>query len=132
MRETCEFSQNKSRKVATFPKIFLSQNFIITMYIKIQIADSVYQQLVSGNKRIQGTLALSNPTEGNFNAHKKTWQHKPGMRYLKLPHGRVTVCDENVRMNLHIKREECLVPARTIEAESNMASSFIDFMEEWV
>lgn len=126
------FSKQKSRKVATFPKFFLSQNFIITMYVKIQIADSVYQQLVSGNKRIQGTLALSNPTEGNFNAHKKTWKHKPGMRYLKLPHGRVTVCDENVRMNLHIKREEHIVPARAIETESNMASSFIDFMEEWV
>lgn len=132
MRETCEFSQNIKKKGGHLPKFFLSQNFIITMYVKIQIADSVYQQLVSGTKRIQGTLALSNPTEGNFNAHKKTLQHKPGMRYLKLPHGRVTVCDENVRMNLHIKREECLVPARTIEAESNMASSFIDFMEEWV
>lgn len=124
------FSKQKAERWP--PSQILSLTKFITMYVKIQIADSVYQQLVSGNKRIQGTLALSNPTEGNFNAHKKTWQHKPGMRYLKLPHGRVTVCDENVRMNLHIKREECLVPARTIEAESNMASSFIDFMEEWV
>ena len=129
---TCEFSQNKKQKGGHLPKFFLSQNFIITMYVKIQIADSVYQQLVSGNKRIQGTLALSNPTEGNFNAHKKTWQHKPGMRYLKLPHGRVTMCDENVRMNLYIKRDESVVPARAIEAESSMASDFIDFMEEWV
>ena len=49
---------------------------------------------------------------------------------MKLPHGRISVSDESVRMNLYIKRDESIVPARAIEAESNMASGFIDFMEE--
>ena len=31
-----------------------------------------------------------------------------------------------------IKRDESVVPARAIEAESSMASDFIDFMEEMV
>ena len=51
---------------------------------------------------------------------------------MKLPHGRISVSDESVRMNLQIKRDESIVPARAIEAESSMASSFIDLMEEWV
>ena len=100
------------------------------MIVNIQISDSVYAQLLNGPKRLQGPLALANPTEGNFHAHNKTWRPKPGTKYMKLPHGRVTVNDENVRMNLYIKRDESIVPARAIEAESNMASSFIDFMEE--
>ena len=75
---------------------------------------------------------MANPTEGNFHAHNKTWRPKPGTKYMKLPHGRVTVCDENVRMNLNIRRDESVVPARAIEAESCMASDFIDFMEDLV
>ena len=102
------------------------------MEVKIQISDSAYAQLLNGTKRLQGTLALASPTEGHFHEHNKTWRPKPGTKYMKLPHGRVTMNDENVRMNIYIKRDECIVPARAIEAESNLASSFIDFMEEWV
>ena len=102
------------------------------MIVQIQISDRVYTQLLNGNKRIQGTLALVNPTEGNFNEHRREWRPKPGTRYMRLPHGRVTVNEEQVRMNLHIRRDESIVPARAIEAESGLASSFIDFMEDFV
>lgn len=100
------------------------------MEVTIQISDAVYAQLLNKNKRIQGTLALVNPTEGNFNAHNKTWRPNPDNRYLKLPHGRITVTEEKVRMNLLIKRDECIIPAQAIEAESNLASNFVEFMEE--
>ena len=73
---------------------------------------------------------MVNPIEGNFNEHNKTWRPKPGTKYMKLPHGRITVSDENVRMNLRINRDESIVPARAIEAESGLASSFVDLMEE--
>ena len=96
------------------------------MIVQIQISDSVYTQLLNGNKRIQGTLALANPTEGNFNEHRREWRPKPGTRYMRLPHGRVTVNEEQVRMNLHIRRDESIVPARAIEAESGMASGFVE------
>ena len=102
------------------------------MIVKIQISDSAYAQLLNGTKRLQGTLALASPTEGNFHEHNKTWRPKPGAKYMKLPHGRVTMSDESVRMNLQIRRDESIVPARAIEAESSMASGFIDLMEEWV
>ena len=108
-----------------------SQNSKI-MIVKIQISDSVYMQLLNGNKRVQGTLALANPTEGNFNEHQRTWRPKPGTRYMRLPHGRITVSEENVRMNLHIRRDESIIPARAIEAESSLASGFLDFMEDFV
>ena len=102
------------------------------MEVKIQISDSVYTQLLNGKKRIQGTLALANPTEGNFNEHRRDWRPKPGTRYMRLPHGRITVSEDNVRMNLHIRRDESIVPARAIETESSLASGFIDFMEDFV
>ena len=103
-----------------------------TMYITLQISDATYASLLNGTKRIQGSLALVNPNEGNFNEHQRTWKPKPGTKYMRLPHGRITVSDENVRMNLCIARDESVVPARAIEAESGMASSFVDFMEEVV
>lgn len=100
------------------------------MEVRIQISDAVYASLLNGSKRIQGTLALVNPAEGNFNEHNKTWKPKPGTKYMKLPHGRISVSDDNVRMQLSIKRDESIVPARAIEAESNLASSFVNFIEE--
>lgn len=100
------------------------------MEVRIQISDAVYAQLLNRNKRIQGTLGLASPTEGNFNAHNKTWCPNPDNRYMKLPHGRITVTEEKVRMNLHIRRDECIIPAQAIEAESNLASNFVEFMEE--
>ena len=102
------------------------------MEVRIQISDRAYAQLLNGTKRLQGTLALANPTEGNFHEHNKSWRPKLGMKYMKLPHGRITVTDEKVRMNLLISRDESVVPARAIEAESGMASSFVDFVEESV
>ena len=100
------------------------------MNVTIQLNDATYASLLNGTKRIQGTLALVNPNEGNFNEHNKTWRQKPGTKYMKLPHGRITVCDDNVRMNLHIKRDESIVPSRAIEAECDIASSFVNFLEE--
>lgn len=98
------------------------------MVVKIQISDEAYKKLLNGTKRIQGTLALVNPTEGNFNEHRRDWQPKPGTRYMRLPHGRVTVSDENVRMHLRIARDESIIPARAIEAESSIASEFIQLI----
>ena len=100
------------------------------MEVRIQISDAVYAQLLNKNKRIQGTLALASPNEGNFHEHQRTWKPTPDTRYLKLPHGRITVTDEKVRMHLLIKRDEYIIPAQAIEAESNLASNFVEFMEE--
>ena len=97
------------------------------MNVTIQISDATYASLLNGTKRIQGTLALVNPTEGNFNAHNKTWKAKPGTRYMRLSHGRVTVNDENVRMTLHISADEAnVIPSQIILDESEQASDFVD------
>ena len=100
------------------------------MNITLQISDATYASLLNGTKRIQGTLALVNPNEGNFHEHQRTWRPSPDTRYLKLPHGRITVTEEKVRMNLYIRRDECIIPAQAIESESNLASNFVEFMEE--
>lgn len=99
------------------------------MTVSIQISDAVYASLLNGTKRIQGTLALVNPTEGNFNEHRKTWRPEPGTKYMKLPHGRVTVTDENVRMRLSISANEAnIIPSQIILDESGRASDFVDIM----
>jgi hypothetical protein len=97
------------------------------MIVNIQISDAVYASLLNGTKRIQGTLALVNPTEGNFNEHRKTWRPQPGTKYMKLPHGRVTVSDENVRMRINISADEAgIIPSQIILDESEQASDFVD------
>lgn len=124
MRETREFERWPPSQV------FLSQNNLRIMTVNIQISDAVYASLLNGTKRIQGTLALVNPTEGNFNEHNRTWRQKPGTKYMKLPHGRVTVSDENVRMRLCIARDETVDAPRAIVGESIDASNFVEIVTE--
>ena len=101
------------------------------MEIRIQINDVIYAKLLNGTSRVQGSIGLVNPTEGNFNAHNRS-RSQANNRYMKVPHGRSSVNDDNVRLHLCIHRDESVVPARAIEAESSMASNFVDFMEEIV
>ena len=97
------------------------------MNVTIQLSDATYASLLNGTKRIQGTLALVNPTEGNFHEHQRNWRPKPGTQYMRLPHGRVTVCEENVRMTLCISADEMnVIPSNIILDESEQASDFVD------
>ena len=100
------------------------------MEVKIQISDAVYASLLNGSKRIQGTLALVNPIEGNFNEHRKTWRPKPGTQYMRLPHGKVSVSDDNVRMHLCISRDEMVDAPQAILGESIDASNFVEIVTD--
>ena len=100
------------------------------MNVTIQISDATYAKLLNGTKRIQGTLALVNPTEGNFNAHNKTWRPKPGTQFMRLPHGKVSVSDDNVRMNLYISRDERVDASQAILGESIDASNFVEIVTD--
>ena len=100
------------------------------MIVNIQISDSAYAQLLNGNKRIQGTLALANPTEGNFHEHQRTWRPKPGTQYMHLPHGKISVNDGDVRMHLRISRDEYIDVPQAIMEESIDASNFVEIIND--
>ena len=100
------------------------------MNVTIQINDTTYAKLLSSNRRIQGTLALANPNEGNFNAHNKTWKPKPGTQYMRLPHGKVSVTDDDVRMHLRISRDEMVNAPQAIMGESMDASNFVEIVTD--
>ena len=96
------------------------------MNITIQINDATYASLLNGKSRIQGSIGLVSPTEGNFNEHKR-YRSKPGTQYMRLPHGRVSVNDERVRLTLHISADEAnIIPSQIILGESEQASDFVD------
>ena len=99
------------------------------MEVKIQISDNVYAQLLNGTKRMRGTIGLVNPTEGNFSEHRR-WVPKPGTHYMKLPHGKVSVHEGNVRMNLHIAHDEMVDAPQAILGESIDASNFVEIITE--
>ena len=95
------------------------------MTIKLQLPDAVYASLLKGNARVQGTIALVSPREGNFNVHNRTRNH-PKREYRKLPHGRVSMNEESVRLTLNINLDEAHVcPADIIIYESATASNFV-------
>ena len=100
------------------------------MNVTIQLNYATYASLLNGTKRIQGTLALVNPNEGNFNEHQRTWRPKPGTQYMRLPHGRITVSDDNVRMHLRISRDECIDAPQAILGESIDASNFVEIVTD--
>ena len=110
--------------MATFPNASLTKHFE-NMTIKLQLPDAVYASLLKGNARVQGTIALVSPREGNFNVHSR--KRTPSAReYRKLPHGRVSMNEESVRLTLNINLDEAHVcPADTIIYESATASNFV-------
>ncbi len=98
------------------------------MTIQLQLPDAVYASLLNGTARVQGTIALVNPNEGNFNVHHR--HHQGGERkYIKLPHGRATINDQTVRLSLNIGLDEANIhPGVTILDESMKASDFVNSM----
>lgn len=100
------------------------------MEVKIQISDAVYAQLLNGSNRIEGSIGLISPKKGNFNAYSRRSYRDSRTKFMKLPHGRVSMNDKHVRLNLKIDYAEQVVPSHIIETESYTASSFIDLMEE--
>ena len=110
------------------PQCLCVKNETHIMNINLQISDSAYQRLVSTGSRIQGTIGLINPTEGNFSEHKKSGA-RPGTKSIKLRHGRASVGDTQVRLTLRIGLDEVdVIPSQVIEDESKEASAFIEGM----
>ncbi len=98
------------------------------MEIRVQISDNAYQRLVSNGGRIQGTIGLVNPHEGNFNEHiRHTDANASDTKYIRLRHGRVSVNEERVRLTLCIGLDEVgIIPAEALENESREARGFVD------
>lgn len=99
------------------------------MNVIIQLPDEVYANLLSGNKRIRGSIALVNPKEGNFNPHRES-AHGCARKFLKLPHGKVSINEADIRLSLRVACSETCIPGYIIESESRMASSFIKLTED--
>ena len=67
------------------------------------------------------------PPMGTFNLHAKTG--KAVRDYRKLPHGRVSLSTENLRLNLSINLDEHGIhPAQVLIDESKMASQYANNM----
>lgn len=39
------------------------------MIIQLQLSDKTYERLLASGSRLQGTIGLVSPNEGNFNEH---------------------------------------------------------------
>ena len=98
------------------------------MTIKLQLPDAVYASLLKGNTRVQGTIALVSPREGNFNVHSR--KRNPSAReFRKLPHGRRSMSSENLRLTLSVDFDEHGIhPAQVLIDESEMASRYANGM----
>ena len=102
------------------------KTFDTTMNVRIQLSDEAYKALMNGNGRLEGSLGLVSPTEGNFNAYRRS-ASRPGSKYIKLPHGRASVGDSHVRLTLRIALDETdITPADILMDESRQASDFVD------
>lgn len=96
------------------------------MIIQLQLSDAVYASLLNGTARVQGTIALVNPNEGNFNVHHRH-RHGGERKYIKLPHGRASINNDSVRLSLNIALDETNVrPNIAILDESLQASDFVN------
>lgn len=114
------------RNLSSEASLFSQNNLRFFMEIKLQLSDSVYKALLSGGNRIQGSIGLVSPTEGNFNAHRRQPSERPDTRYIKLAHGRASVTEKRVSLTLRIDRRETgVMPWWVIDSESQEASDFV-------
>ena len=99
------------------------------MNVTIQISDAVYAKLLNGNTCVKGSIRSVNPTEGSFNAYeqKKADKHRT---FMKLPHGRVSMDEKNVRLTLRIEHGDYLRPSDVMENEAMLACDYVDMMNE--
>lgn len=96
------------------------------MTIQLQLPDAVYASLLNGTARVQGTIALINPNEGNFNVHHR-YSQSAERKYIKLPHGRASINNDSVRLSLNIGLDEANIhPGIAILDESLRASDFVN------
>ena len=98
------------------------------MNITLQLSDATYRRLLAGGSRVQGTIGLVSPNEGNFNEHAR---HASGgneeYKYISLRHGRASVDKKRVRLALNIDLNETdITPADVLMDESRQASDFVD------
>ena len=109
------------------PPLIQTKLYSKTMEIKLQLPDAVYASLMKGNTRVEGSIALVSPREGNFNAYNRNRGKTSRREYRKLPHGRVSMNDESVRLTLNINLDERGIrPSDVIIYESAVASNFVE------
>lgn len=96
------------------------------MYITLQIADQTFQQMVAGGRRVEGSLGLISPTEGNFNAWQRAAQPEP-REFRRLKHGRITrQGNGDVRLSLTFAHDETIdYPYSSISDELSEAKDII-------
>ena len=102
--------------------------FDTTMIIQLQLSDKAYERLLASGSRLQGTIGLVNPNEGNFNEHvRHTSVGNGDYKYIRLRHGRASVDPIRVRLALNISLDEAdITPADILMDESRQASDFVD------
>ena len=102
--------------------------FDTTMIIQLQLSDKAYERLLASGSRLQGTIGLVNPNEGNFNEHARhASDGNGGYKYIRLRHGRASVDPKRVRLALNISLDEAdITPADILMDESRQASDFVD------
>ena len=102
--------------------------FDTTMIIQLQLSDKAYEHLLASGSRLQGTIGLVNPNEGNFNEHARHASNGNGdYKYIRLRHGRASVDQNRVRLALSISLDEAdITPADVLIDESRQASDFVD------
>ena len=115
---------SRSFRGGHLPKRF-SHKIIQVMKISLFISDADYASLLNGTRRLRGSIGLLSPTEGTFNLHAETGRSVRD--YRKLPHGRVSMNDESVRLTLNINLDERGIrPSDVIVYESATASNFVE------
>ena len=102
--------------------------FDTTMIIQLQLNDKAYERLLASGSRLQGTIGLVNPNEGNFNEHvRHTSVGNGDYKYIRLRHERASVIPKRVRLALNISLDEAdITPADILMDESRQASDFVD------
>ncbi|MDO4160955.1 MAG: hypothetical protein Q4D41_10900 [Prevotellaceae bacterium] len=94
--------------------------------VTLILEDETYNCMLNEGIRIQGTIGLVNSKVCDFSEHAKRKNRGIKRVSYALPHGKVSVGEENIRLSLYIKLKNLdTVPSDIIYDESSEAGDFV-------
>ena len=97
-----------------------------TMKINLNISDEAYKALINGGeRRMRGSIGMISPTEADFTAYNIS--KGENRKYMKLPHGRVSLSPKQARLTLSFDLDEQMsTPVdRSMRDEAQDGSQFV-------
>lgn len=101
------------------------------MNVNIQIPDEAMSLMLSTGRRLQGSISLASPEEGNFHPFRhRTGSTDTNRTVMMLRCGKALVSNQRLHLHLNVERNGVTYANAAIQDDLREASEFFDEYDE--